>query len=174
MTKILIVSDSHRWTDELVEIKKRHQAEVDLMIHCGDSELEADQFEMERFITVRGNCDYEDKFPDEAEVDVEGHKIFITHGHLFAVKSTLMNLNYRAQELGANIVCFGHSHYLGMEQIDHILFINPGSIRLPRGRKERTYCVLELIDNKADVTVYDLYDGELKELRRSFILSNDA
>lgn len=37
---VLIISDSHGLEEELQTIAKRHEAEVDLMIHCGDSELE--------------------------------------------------------------------------------------------------------------------------------------
>lgn len=36
--KILICSDSHGLTDELIELKKRH-GDMDYYIHCGDSEL---------------------------------------------------------------------------------------------------------------------------------------
>lgn len=174
MTKALIISDSHRFVDELRLIKEKHQHEVNVMIHCGDSELFLDQPEMEGFITVRGNCDYEAGYPDEAVVEFVGQKILITHGHLFSVKSTLMSLYYRAQELGANIVCFGHSHMLGIERIDDILFINPGSIRLPRGRKERTYCILEQAGDDVVVNVYDLDEGELPALMQRFPLSNKA
>jgi uncharacterized protein len=172
MTKILIVSDSHRMTDELDLIKQRHSQEVDYMLHCGDSELSADQREIDGFITVRGNCDYDERFLDEKEINIGGHKIFLTHGHRFAVKSTLMNLYYRAQELAADIVCFGHSHTLGIEQVDGILFINPGSIRLPRGRKEQTYCLLELTREAAKVRVFDLKLGELPQLRQHFPLQS--
>ncbi|MGJ7920511.1 metallophosphoesterase family protein [Neobacillus sp. LXY-4] len=171
MTKILIVSDSHRWSDELEAIKQRHVAEVDLMVHCGDSELAADQPEISGFVTVRGNCDYEKQFPEEAQVEIDGFKVYVTHGHLFGVKSTLMNLYYRAKEVGADIVCFGHSHILGMEMIDGMLFINPGSIRLPRGRKERSYCVLEFKEDEVEILVYDLQKGEIAELRQRFPLS---
>ncbi|WP_147532550.1 metallophosphoesterase family protein [Bacillus marasmi] len=171
MTKALIISDSHRLMKELDLIKQRHQREVEVMIHCGDSELYADQPEMTGFVTVRGNCDYGTDYPEETVIDFANQKIFVTHGHLFSVKSTLMNLYYRAQELGANIVCFGHSHMLGVEKIDDILFINPGSIRLPRGRKERTYCILELGEKDIEVSVYDLDMGELPELKQRFSLS---
>lgn len=174
MTKALIVSDSHRFVRELDLIKKRHEAEVEIMIHCGDSELYIDQPEMAGFKTVRGNCDYEMGFPEEIVIDFAGQKIFVTHGHLFSVKSTLMNLYYRAQELGANIVSFGHSHLLGIEKIDDILFINPGSIRLPRGRKERTYCILEQVSDWLEVSVYDLDKGELIELKQRFSLSKSV
>jgi uncharacterized protein len=173
MAKILIISDSHRWTDEVTEIKSKHQSEVALMIHCGDSELSADHNAMSGFVTVRGNCDYDQRFKEEVVVDIAGHKILVTHGHLFNVKSTLIRLYYRAKEMGANIVLFGHSHMLGVEQIDDILFINPGSIKLPRGRKERTYCVLELNQNHAEVLVYDIKTGEIPELKQEFLLTTN-
>jgi uncharacterized protein len=171
MTKILIVSDSHGWTDELQSIKDKHSAEVDVMIHCGDSELMADDPAIAGFVTVRGNCDNAQKYPEDAEVDVAGRKVFVTHGHLYNVKSSLMNLSYRAKEFHANIVCFGHSHLLGLEMIDGVLFINPGSIRLPRGRRERTYVILELKEDFVHVYVYDLDDGEIKALRQEFPLA---
>ena len=44
-----------------------------------------------------------------------------------------MNLKYKAEEVNADIVCFGHSHVLGAEVIDGRLFLNPGSIRLATG-----------------------------------------
>lgn len=49
----------------------------------------------------------------------------------------MLSLTYRAKELNAQIVCFGHSHILGAEMMDHILFINPGSLLKPRGHKEK-------------------------------------
>ncbi len=47
--KILIISDSHGLTDELQTIAKRHAAEVDMMIHCGDSELETNHPALEGY-----------------------------------------------------------------------------------------------------------------------------
>src|SRR5689334_21165614 len=117
MSKILIVSDSHGITKELEELKERHRSEVDLMIHCGDSELMADEKYMEGFAAVRGNCDFDTSYPlDRLEV-VAGKKIYVTHGHKYSVKTSLMRLHYRAREVDANIVCFGHSHILGAEMI---------------------------------------------------------
>ena len=40
--KVLIVSDSHGLTTELEKLKAKYQGEVEHFIHCGDSELEAD------------------------------------------------------------------------------------------------------------------------------------
>ena len=51
-----------------------------------------------------------------------------------------------------------------------ILFINPGSIRLPRGRKEKTYVIVEIVEEGYELHVYDLNSGEIKELTQHFSL----
>jgi len=163
--KVLIVSDSHGLTKELVELKKKYMTEVDAMFHCGDSELTAASNEISEYIVVRGNCDFESNFENDQLVHTKGLSFYITHGHLYNVKMTLINLRYRAEEVGANIVCFGHSHIAGAELIDDILFVNPGSIRLPRLRKEKTYAVLEIGDNKNCIVKFFNMDGiEVPEL----------
>ncbi|GKU81489.1 metallophosphoesterase family protein [Niallia sp. NCCP-28] len=166
--KVLIVSDSHGLANELKELKKRHKGEVDLFLHCGDSELAANEAAIEGYKSVRGNCDYEEKYPNELIEEALDAKIFLTHGHLYGVKSSVNNLLYRAKEVGANIVCFGHSHYLGMELIDGILFINPGSLRLPRGRIEKTYVILTIGQQKYKTEVYDYAQGKLPNLTTEF------
>lgn len=168
--KILIMSDSHGLTEEIAEIRKKHSKEITLMVHCGDSELESNHSCLEEFTVIRGNCDFDKTFPEEHIEEIGGFRVFITHGHLYSVKSTLLKLSYRAKELGANIVCFGHSHNLGAEIIDDILFINPGSIRLPRGRKEKTYVIMDVINSEIDLRVYDINHREISELAQRFLL----
>ncbi|MDZ5470768.1 metallophosphoesterase (plasmid) [Bacillus sp. 31A1R] len=170
MSKVLIVSDSHGLTKELEELKKKLAGEVDLMIHCGDSELPFDHQAISGFVTVRGNCDYETRYKEDIVQKVGNFNIFVTHGHLYSVKTSLMGLQYRAQELNANIVCFGHSHILGVEQVGDILYINPGSLRLPRRRHERTYVVLEMIEENISLQVFDFDQGEIMSLRQNFLL----
>jgi uncharacterized protein len=170
MAKILIVSDSHGSAEMLETIEKLHGQDVDLMIHCGDSELSETDPAISNFMSVRGNCDFYGDFPDEETHEVGGAKLYVTHGHLYSVKSTLVHLFYKAKEAGADIVCFGHSHLLGVEMIEEILFINPGSIRLPRGRTESTYVILELDDKRATVHIYDYEKGELTDLKQEFAL----
>ncbi|WP_316570886.1 metallophosphoesterase [Neobacillus sp. YIM B06451] len=169
MKKVLVVSDSHGLKDPLTAIKERHP-DVDVFIHCGDSELPKNDEVLEGYITVGGNCDFHPGYPEEELIEVGGIKIFVTHGHLYSVKSTLMNIQYRARELGANVVCFGHSHLLGAEMSGGMLFLNPGSIRLPRGRKERTYLILGIDGNNVELSVYDYERGELPDLHRVFSL----
>jgi len=171
MSKILIVSDSHGSTEILDVIKEKHASEVDQMIHCGDSELTEDNHSINGFTTVKGNCDFYGDFPEEAMVGVDGYKILVVHGHLYSVKSSMLSLSYRAEEMGANIICFGHSHLLGAERIQDMLFINPGSIRLPRGRLERTYVILELKGESAVLHVYDYDSGKIGSLTQEFIVS---
>ncbi|GMB07426.1 hypothetical protein EDD69_103134 [Thermolongibacillus altinsuensis] len=158
--KVLIVSDSHGLTAELTKIRERHQHEIEAVIHCGDSELSAEHVELKDVLYVRGNCDFEKRFPNEMVHEIDGIRFLITHGHLYNVKMTLMNLYYKAKEVGAKIVCFGHSHIAGSEQIDDVLFINPGSIYLPRLRREKTYVILEIVNQRATVHFYHI-DGTL-------------
>jgi uncharacterized protein len=169
MSKILVVSDSHGFTRELEVLKERHQNEVNFMIHCGDSQLMPDQKSISGYITVLGNCDF-GGYPIETLVDVSGRKIFITHGHKYSIKTSLMNLNYRAKEVGADIVCFGHSHVLGAEMINGTLFLNPGSIRLPRERSEKTYMIVDILDEKINMSVFELSGKEITSLSHEFFL----
>lgn len=141
MNKVLILSDSHGLKDNIKMIIQRHEAND--VIHCGDSELDYDAEELTQVIKVRGNCDFDQKFPDDQIKEIGDLKIFITHGHLYDVKMNFMRLAYRAKEVGANVICFGHTHIAGAEKIENQLFINPGSIRMPRNRVEPTYAMLE-------------------------------
>jgi putative phosphoesterase len=153
MEKILIVSDSHGLTSELEVIKERHQAS--LLLHCGDSELTSGAAPLSGFVTVKGNCDWRGDFLEEEIVDHDGLRFLITHGHLHNINYSLLPLTYRALEVGANIVCFGHSHIAYAEKVDEQLFINPGSIRQPRQFAEPSYVLLERESTKEiKVTFY--------------------
>ncbi|SET43376.1 hypothetical protein SAMN05216389_11163 [Oceanobacillus limi] len=161
MNRVLIVSDSHGLTEELMEIKLRHACTY--MFHCGDSELEFDAKELEGFTSVGGNCDFDSRYPEEFVTDIGDLSFFIAHGHLHNVKMNSMTISYRAAELDAKIICFGHTHIAGAEKINDQLFINPGSIRLPRGRTEKTYAVMQW-DNVNDIEVlFYTLDGKLVE-----------
>ncbi|CAM3944884.1 metallophosphoesterase [Mesobacillus thioparans] len=170
MSKVLIVSDSHGSTEMLEGIERQHGEDVDLMIHCGDSELSEKDPAIVNFRSVKGNCDFYGNYPDEEIHVLNGRKILVTHGHLYSVKSTLVNLYYKAKEMQADIVCFGHSHILGAEMVDDVIFINPGSVRLPRGRDEKTYTILELENDQASLRIFDYGNGELSDLRQEFSL----
>ncbi|NQD65087.1 metallophosphoesterase [Bacillus haikouensis] len=149
--KLLIVSDSHGSKNEIQELAEKYEGEVNAMIHCGDSELSADDNVLSSFLAVRGNCDMDARLPDDLIEEVDGNTIMITHGHLYGIKMSLMKLRYRAEETGAGFVFFGHSHTLGAEMDRGTLFLNPGSILLPRGRSERTYAIVDTSEEMINV-----------------------
>ncbi|MCA1057842.1 metallophosphoesterase [Rossellomorea aquimaris] len=168
--KLLVVSDSHGSKEELVDLSKKYQSDVDAMIHCGDSELSADDPALSSYLIVRGNCDMDARLPDDLVEDVDGHSIMVTHGHLYGIKMSLMKLRYRAEEVGAKFVFFGHSHTLGAELNNGILFLNPGSILLPRGRSERTYALVNAEEQEINVTFLTHDHVVLDELTQTFQL----
>ncbi|MUV39405.1 putative metallophosphoesterase YsnB [Lentibacillus sp. JNUCC-1] len=157
--KVLIVSDSHGLTQELSQIKQRH--EVSAMIHCGDSELDMDAEELQHYIKVAGNCDFDSRYPTEQAVEIGDLVFYVTHGHLTDVNAGLLALSYRSKEYNADVVCFGHTHKAGAELVDEQLLINPGSIKQSRGKYEESYAILTW-DSKSEIHV-DFYsvDGRL-------------
>lgn len=151
--KILVVSDSHGKADRFKQIVDREAA--DHVIHCGDFCTKKTLLPSQPLTVVQGNCDFE-RLSLEEIWEAKGFRFFITHGHRYNVKSTLLPIRYRAQEVGAQIVCFGHSHVPYCDQTDGVLLINPGSITTPRGFTVPTYACLELKENKVRVTFYQI------------------
>ncbi len=166
--KLLIVSDSHGESNVLEKLKLRYEKEVDVMIHCGDSELPVDDEALKGFITVRGNCDIDLRLPTEQEITVGKAKILITHGHLYQINSTLLKLSYKAKERRADFVFFGHSHLPGSETIDGTIFLNPGSILLPRGGNERSYAIVEQDEKAVNVSFYNKDHKQIETLNRTY------
>ena len=170
--KVLIVSANHGSEEELQHLVERHQHEVACMIHCGDSEFDYDTDEMLPFkVRVRGNCDFDDRYPDEFVHTVGNKTIFATHGHLYNVKMTLMKLHYKAQEEHADLVCFGHSHEVLTEFVDGTLFLNPGSVKLPRRPTIQTYAIVEWVNEAVQVDYYDENGRKVEEISKTFSLS---
>jgi uncharacterized protein len=168
--KLIVVSDSHGSDTEIRDIYNTYKGKVDGFVHCGDSELKSSDPAMEGYLAVRGNCDMDPVYPEVLTEEYDSTKILATHGHLYNVKMTLMNLNYLAKENNADMVFFGHSHQLGAEQIENVLFVNPGSILLPRGRKERTYALIEKEGISISVKFFDHNHKEVIDLSRNFFV----
>lgn len=141
--QIVVMSDTHG-DSHVIDRVRGFYPQVEIMIHCGDSELPFSHAALDGMKKVRGNCDLDKAFPEEIIVQAGDAALFVTHGHLFNVKSSMLALSYRAKEVAAHIVCFGHSHLLGAEMIDDVLFINPGSLLKPRGGKEKSFAVIDI------------------------------
>ncbi len=157
---IILMSDSHGYTEEISFIRRRH--DPDIVFHCGDSELMADDGALQGMTVVKGNCDRVQQFHQDELVDIEGIRFFITHGHLYNVKQNLTSLSYRASEVEADIVCFGHSHIVYAEQDEHHLYLNPGSVRFPRSPRFPSYVILEIDERDIHWSLWTV-EGEKKE-----------
>ena len=90
--------------------------------------------------------------------------MYVTHGHLYDVKQSPMKLVYRAKELGATIVCFGHSHVLGAEFIDDIFFVNPGSLKKPRRIKEKSFVTITITKTHFTLDCYDENNDRFEQM----------
>ena len=133
--RIAIVSDTHR-SDKYINVARNYIKNAEILIHLGDNTDDVEKltkgFEGEVY-SVSGNCDYGSKMPSEQIIELGDKRIFITHGHNYGVKYSLNNIYYRGKELNADIVLFGHTHEALVLEEDGIIFMNPGSISLPRG-----------------------------------------
>jgi putative phosphoesterase len=170
--KLLVVSDNHGDVESLQQLIDLYHEKVDAMIHCGDSELNADDIVMQSFLSVRGNCDYEMRYPIDLVEEIKNEKVFITHGHEYGIKMSLDRLRYKSEEYQADFVFFGHSHLLGATIEEGRLYLNPGSIMLPRGRNEKTYAIVEKRKNRITVQFFDEKHHELIDLKSTFEIKN--
>lgn len=167
--KYLVVSDNHGDREILVELANRYRDEVDAMFHCGDSELEPTDAIWQDFVVVRGNCDYSDEFPESIVKKIGDDTIYMTHGHLANVRMDLTTLAFQAEQAQATIALFGHTHILGAERHNKVLFLNPGSIRLPRGPIQiKTYAIIESTPEKYDVQYFDRTHEPIEKLHVTF------
>ena len=167
--KYYIVSDIHGSSANLEKVLQMFDEDGDYLIVLGDilyhgprNDLPANyepkkvaamlNERKEKIIAVRGNCDGEVdqmvlEFPITADYQMllfDGYKIFVTHGHLYDE-----NLKWVGEQ---DAVLFGHIHMPVAEKINGLLYLNPGSISLPKMESVPSYGVLE-----NDVfTIYDL------------------
>jgi len=124
---ITVFSDLHGDSDREMEAAFDTS---DFVIFLGDGLQRVLGFEYEhpdKFIYVRGNCDLWDDTPTKRILDLGGVRILITHGHEQHVKTGILWLFREAKEENINIVLFGHTHRPEVEEVDGVLFVNPGS-----------------------------------------------
>ena len=149
--KVLIVSDTHG-KDENLERAVYQEVPFDYLIHCGD--VEGREIFIEALAEcpcciVAGNNDFFSDLPREDVVEIEGHRIFVTHGHLYGVSMTPEGVADAAATRDCEAVFFGHTHCPEEEVVKGILTVNPGSLTFPRQRGRRpSYAVMEAESGK--------------------------
>ena len=92
-TQFVVMSDSHGDYDIVKDIKDRYQGKVDAIFHNGDSELKSSDPVWDGIYVVRGNCDYDDGYPENNVVELNGITIAQTHGHLYQINFMLDRLD---------------------------------------------------------------------------------
>lgn len=158
--KWLIASDIHGsayWCERMLELFKREKADVlvllgDILYHGPRNELPRDYNpkkviallndfangtpceEPHRILCVRGNCDAEvDQmvlgFPimaDYGVIELGGRFVYLTHGHVYGEDNP-------PKLRKGDILIQGHTHIQRCVEKDGIMFLNPGSVSIPKG-----------------------------------------
>ena len=160
--KFLIASDIHGSALYCRKLLERYDAEKadrlillgDILYHGPRNDLPEgyDPKEVSRMLNeraadilcVRGNCDAEvDQmmltFPIMAEyalLSVGETLVYLTHGHI--------NGAYNPPPLKeGDILLHGHTHDPACADCETFIYMNPGSVSIPKGECERSYMTLE-------------------------------
>lgn len=160
--KLLIASDIHGsayYCRKLMEAWEREAADKlillgDLLYHGPRNDLPKDyapkevlamlNARKEEILCVRGNCDTEVdqmvlEFPILADYGFlyeQGHMIFLTHGHIFH-EGNLPMLK------PGDILLHGHTHVPVCREHETYVYMNPGSVSIPKEGSAHGYLVYE-------------------------------
>jgi len=146
--KILVISDTHGYVSRAQSVIEENMG-IDLLIHLGDylrdARLLENLFPQIPMEYVYGNCDFSvGDVSDEKLLEYGGKKIFITHGHRYAVKRDCSKLRIKAGNMKADLLLFGHTHNARILESGGISLVNPGSLSEPRGGSGRSYAIIEI------------------------------
>lgn len=160
--KLMIASDIHGsayYCRKMIEAYKNEKAEKllilgDILYHGPRNDLPCEYAPKEvigmlnpmanELLCVRGNCDTEvDQmvldFPVLAEYAIfymNGRTIFATHGHNFNPANPPKIKN-------GDILLNGHTHVPAFEETERFIYVNPGSVSIPKENSEHGYIILE-------------------------------
>ena len=147
--KVLIVSDIHGNYNNLNKVINDNTGFDYLLIlgdilssYCGEDIINLLNSYNTKIIAVRGNCDNMniEKLDFSLEnyfvvTPIDNKLFFLTHGHLYDRHSDL-GVNY-------DVYLQGHTHVPMMIEENNKLYLNPGSITLPRGGSIKSYILYE-------------------------------
>lgn len=153
--KALIVSDTHGDERNLYRVLKEI-GPIDMLIHAGDAQGREDDIYAAAGCPVKivlGNNDFCSELEYTEEFSFGCHKVLLTHGHKERVYFGTERLFYKALEVGADIVIYGHTHIPTVEY-EHefgVYAVNPGSLTLPRQEGRRPSYIIMETDKNGDV-----------------------
>lgn len=141
MKTVTVLSDTHG-NRRALEKLDTVLSESDYIIHLGDTSADGSYlrhiYGAKTFI-VNGNCDAAKLGGDELVIEIEGVKIFATHGHLYSAKQTLLKLAERAKELECGLALYGHTHSAREDEINGVTLVNPGCMTR---YSQNSYCYI--------------------------------
>ena len=139
---ILVFSDSHGTKNGMLDAVQLESPS--LILHLGDSIRDCTiintAYPEVPLRSVKGNCDYGSAGLDMDEFVFGGKRFFMTHGHLFGVKTGKVSVINAATYRAADVLLFGHTHIPYYSVLENLTIVNPGSI----GSGDRQYAVLEI------------------------------
>lgn len=150
--KVGILSDTHMMK-KFIDMTIPYLKDCDLIIHAGDNFSDSKYVHSMTNVgvmAVKGNCDF-DNVEEELVFEVEGKTIFLCHGDRYGVKYGLEEIEKKAKEYEADIVIFGHTHIPLQIEKDSILYINPGSVSLPRQVTYRSFVIMDIQDSNIKI-----------------------
>ena len=160
--KLMIASDIHGSAYYCKKMLERYREEAaerllllgDLLYHGPRNDLPREYAPKEvismlneareELLCVRGNCDAQVdqmvlNFPilsDSMLLYLDGHTVFATHGHVYHEKNL--------PPLGeGDILLHGHTHVQAMEDRGAYIYLNPGSVSIPKNGNENSYMIYE-------------------------------
>lgn len=145
--RILVMSDCHGAVGRAQKALDAHP-EAKTVFYLGDGANEIEElisfYPDRKFYIVKGNCDWNSDLPTQGNVTVNGTVIYFTHGHRNFVKQGTAILRAIAENLGAKIALYGHTHCADIEYRDGIYCINPGALSGSRNGPE-SYAVIDIL-----------------------------
>ncbi|MBK0348089.1 metallophosphoesterase [Aerococcaceae bacterium zg-ZJ1578] len=169
--KWLVISDNHGNWAQLNQLIEQYRSQVDIIVHCGDSEFPADDPIWEQVdVVVSGNMDFDPQYFAVRTKDTEVGKILVVHGHRHGVNTNNQELLEMALGTNAKFVFHGHTHRLYAEQKEGVVFVNPGSLNHSRGPiPYKTYAVIDIDEQKIIVKFYTDTHECLVDLTQEFL-----
>ena len=174
--KIMFISDIHGIKTNLPKVKERfEELNCNKLVVLGDLYYIGPRNQMlkdydidyvrnfleefkDKLICIRGNCDADidieiSNFPIINELGLISsikEDLYITHGHIYN-ESNWPKTN--------SILIYGHLHKPFIKKVETKLYINPGSISIPRTELGPTY----LFYDENEFIIYDLNDQEVEK-----------
>ena len=147
--KYLILTDTHGEQKKVENLL--NSVSHDGVFFLGDGVSDFDNIK-ENIIMVRGNCDFFSKIENTKIINIQNIKIMLTHGNAYGVKSGFGSLLSYAKKEQVDLVLFGHTHQIYLEEIDNITLCNVGSFKRNSMGKS-TYGIIEFVSGKFFINI---------------------